>query len=181
MHLQRTLKDGTSLSLVMRQVTSNRLSLTCFRGRKIRCAGNFSMWSGPEPMFRNNLVRAEFNRHLSEMFTKDEFGTHSVTIESFQVVGWESTAPLKDFDENQLEPFEPNRHSSALRVRRDLENILAPQTNKVTIVFEFKREGEAAAAIIHSIYPGNDVGELDGDLTDREQCVFFDFDHPGAF
>jgi len=33
--------------------------------------------------------------------------------------------------------------------------------------------------VIKSIYPGNDIGDLEGNITKREGVVFFDSNHPG--
>jgi hypothetical protein len=58
----------------------------------------------------------------------------------------------------------------------------APLTNKLTVVFEFQlaTEDRPHLMIVHSLYPGEDIGELSGDITENEGRVFFDWDHPGA-
>jgi hypothetical protein len=46
-------------------------------------------------------------------------------------------------------------------------------------VYELKREDGDLVAIIHSIYPGKDIGPLSGDLTASQNIVMFDWKHPG--
>ena len=52
--------------------------------------------------------------------------------------------------------------------------------NEVTLVLEFKSEYDSPVAVIHSLYPGHDVGDLEGDMTVREDRVWFNWNHPGA-
>ena len=94
-------------------------------------------------------------------------------------VGWESTSALSDYKEDDLERFTINRRSKGLRVKMCRTDLLAPKTCELTIVYELKIEDDKLVAIIHSIYPGQDIGELRGNVTVREKRVFFDWNHPG--
>ena len=95
-------------------------------------------------------------------------------------VGWPGTDELTKYKPEDLEEFSPNRHSKALRVKKDRLDLLVPLTNFVTLVYELRPERYQTAIIVHSMYPGKDIGELHGNITEREKVVFFDWDHPGV-
>ncbi len=180
MQIRKTLKSGTEAAVIVRRGTKNRLKTTCFRGTSLQRAGNFALWNSPEGLFQDETVLEQFLAELNELWIKEDFDTHSLTITHSAIVGWESTDSVDKYEIDDLERFTPNRKSSALRVRPDLTHLFAPQTKELTLVFEFKSEGERVAAIFHSIYPGADIGELIGNVTERERRVFFDWSHPGA-
>lgn len=180
MYIGKTLKSGVGVAIVVRRTTEERLWTKCFRGIALPLAGNFLRWCTAEDLFRDAGVMEHFLAELDELWSKQEFGTSSVSIVHSMPVGWESTDALENYAEDDLEEFHLNRKSWGLRVKTSRADLLAPKTHEFTLVFEFKSEGGEAVAVIHSIYPGSDVGELDGDVTDREKRVFFDWSHPGA-
>jgi hypothetical protein len=97
------------------------------------------------------------------------------------VVGWDSTAPRAHFRSTDLEPFSPNRWSAAMRVRPDRMRLLAPRTSLVTVAYELRCTMEDGFIVqIWTVYPGVDIGALQGNVTIRENRVFFDWNHPGA-
>lgn len=169
---------------VLRSETCQRLSPKCFRGPQQKVAGNFHRWGNPHEFFEDQLVFAGLAKDVEEIKKFNDFGTHSVTISYGQSVGWSSTLLLAECPEGVLESFTPNRKSQALRVKPACTHILAPQTAYLTVVFECKQEGKGSTArivsVLHSVYPGPDIGELSGDITAREKIAFFDWEHPGA-
>ena len=188
------LGNGRELSIVVRDKTCNRLKTTCFRGQYVKppsqnlwvwkseqSAGNFIHWDSPEGPLSHMGDDAwnAFLTSIEQMLVKEEYGTHSMCLCLPRPVGWESTAPLQNYRSEDLEPFKPNCKSTALRVKPSLVHILAPKTNNFTLVMELKPEEGGAAAVIHSIYPGRDIGPLEGDVTEHEGRVFFDWSHPG--
>lgn len=180
MYIGKTLKSGVNAAVIVRRTTEKRLLTKCFRGTTLPLAGNFLRWGSAEELFRDREVMEHFLAELDELWSKRDFGTSSVSIVHSMPVGWESTSALQNYADGDLEEFDLNRRSCGLRVKPSRTDLLAPQTNELTIVFEFKSEDDKAVAIVHSIYLGSDVGELDGDVTDREKRVFFDWSHPGA-
>jgi hypothetical protein len=179
MRIQLNLNSGVLATVVVRQRTKDRLRTKCFRGASLPYAGNFDFWTSAEQVFGDALVQEEFADELDELLTKSDFKTHSVNIDHDQIVGWASTSPSDKYQMSALERFSLNRKSTGLRVKPSRTDLLAPRTKKLTIVFEFKLENDNPVAVVHSIYPGADIGELEGDMTHRERCVFFDWDHPG--
>jgi hypothetical protein len=129
----------------------------------------------------DRTIQKELAAHFKDFAAESDFGVHSLMINYGFWVGWSSTEPAVKFDTEATEPFEPNSKSTAQRVKTDREDLPAPRTKELTVVFNFKKEdaGEGIIAVLYSIYPGGDIGELVGDITGREKVVFFDWDHPG--
>ena len=171
-------KTHGTIIIIVRDETELRLSKTCFRPESANCAGNFSMWRNARSVFENEgIVEAliiEAQKSLSEGSRTD-----SICIELSVGIGWSGTDDLEKYNLNDLEEFELNRKSQALRVKKTCVNLTSPITNSITLVYEVRKEDDKTSIIIHSMYPGKDIGELVGDITDREKCVFFDWNHPG--
>jgi hypothetical protein len=155
-----------------------RLKTTCFRGRGLKLAGNFQLWESVEDVMSGDVLTNLLDNALELWRTRD-FGTHSLQLKMPTEVGWESTAAKRNFLVDELERFKPNKHSCAERVRPHHVKCLAPLTRDLTIVYEIKDQRREPKVTIRSIYPGVDIGELDGDVTKREGRVFFDWNYPG--
>ncbi|MFH1077741.1 MAG: hypothetical protein V1745_00450 [Patescibacteria group bacterium] len=186
MYLPITLTDGTPTTIIVRYRTTERLAKTCFRGTDRTRAGNFFRFTRVDDIFKEGEVLAALRKHVLECI--DELietpgapdATYSSTVDVGHTVGWESTSDLASFSEESLERFNPNRRSHALRVKPTRTDVRAPRTSLITFVYQLKREGDGWAVIIHSLYPGRDIGELKGNITQRERRVFFTWEHPGA-
>jgi hypothetical protein len=170
---------GRTAKLVVRRDTEKRLKKTCFRGTDQSYAGNFCMWPSVDVLFGDQLVLKLFSSSLALELTEKATGTVSFTIVYSSFVGWSSTAPLKHYDADELESFKLNRSCIAKRVLKTA-NREANLTRDITFVCELKKEEGAWVAVIHSIYPGRDIGELKGEITSREKVVFFDWTHSGS-
>ncbi len=171
--------DGYRVTVVVRYDVEERLKTTCFRGGVNRLAGNFFRWNDIKEFFRDKFIIQELADEVADAFENSAPGNLSAEIEYKDFVGWDSTNKMSNFSHEQLEWFRPNRRSRALRVRPELADVLAPKTKKITFVYELKREAGQPTAVIWSIYPGEDVGELNGDITEREKVVFYDWNHLG--
>ncbi len=159
-------------------MVEKRLETTCFRGRDVKRAGNFRVWGSIEEVMKGKVCNDLVDDAL-ELWQKGDFGTHSLELQMAIEVGWESTAPESDFPVDMLEWFQPNKHSCAKRVRLNQTRRLTPLTRDLTIVYQLEDQRGEPKVTIWSIYPGVDIGELDGDITKREGRVFFDWNHPG--
>lgn len=155
-----------------------------FRGKNLAMAGN-TRWNSFGEMMRDNDVFERFTANCREVALN---ATENVN-ESFEIVhpklmvGWESTAERERFTEEQLEPRFQLPHWRGKWVRRAADR-RAPLTNILTFVCTFThfirgRELTQWDVVIRSLYPGRDVGDLDGDVTAREGCVFYDWTFPG--
>ncbi len=176
----------TSIYVVVPKSTERRLAPLHFRGSQCQRAGNFRTWRHPLDVFRHSLVKEQFLAELDAMTHEEYYTPQSVAIELGEVIGWESTDRHDLYPEDALEVFRPgngNRERSALRIRLERTEFQAPASKTITIVFTFgwdKNHKNCYKAIIHSLYPGEDIGPLEGDITEREKRVFFDWNHPGA-
>lgn len=179
MYLTYGRENGEMVTLVARQATEDRLQTTCFRGTELCLAGNFFRWSNLEQVVLDRFVLKTLLKTI-ETTIQDEHRVNSLTVSCPIPVGWTSTDRVAAYHSGDMERFKPSRRSRALRIRKDRQGIVAPQTNKLTLVYELRRERRGPVVVIHSVYPGPDIGELDGDLTAREGVVFFDWNHPGA-
>ena len=179
MHITRKLEDGRKVVIRVRPDMEIRLKGKCFRGLYERKAGNFLNWRSASEVFRDPHILREFLRDVVDALVA---GTqmNRVEILHHSNVGWSSTMPGTPRKPDYVEPFHPTRRSYAWRVKLDRTDILAPRTDLATIVYELKREDGRLVAIVQSIYPGPDVGEIEGNVSYRERVVFFDFSHPGA-
>lgn len=187
-----TLSSGENITLVMRQKTVERLRGTCFRGMHLARAGNFFRFGSFQELLSHlrddvdDEVREAIERYVASGNVGPSF-LESFEIEDDTSVGWSSTDDLERYHESELEPFEPSKRSRALRLRLSTDR-RAPLTKLVTFVCEFRHEDRAAepgsdrrdwTVVVHSLYPGRDIGSLEDDVTAREGVVFFGWEHPG--
>lgn len=179
MQIVKNLRSGVEILIVVRSFTEQRLSTKCFRGKNLARSGNFCLWSSVYELFRDETVMEQFLEELHELWANRELGTHSQSITHNLVVGWDSTDPVVNYVRHDLEYFNPNRRSVGMRVKLDRTDLFAPQTRELTLVYELRSEDGNPVVVVHSIYPGIDVGELIGDITKREKRVFFDWSHQG--
>lgn len=178
------LSEHPLINVVVRAATEKRLNGTCFRGQPVERAGNFATWTSVGEVLSEPAVRELFLEEVLDLPNHDleEEGLMdlSFTIELDHSIGWTSTEAANHFTKLwELEIFAPNRHSFALRVNPKASVRKAPPTSFVTFVCECKKETDGLTVIIHSLYPGDDIGPLDGDLLSRERVVFYSWDHPG--
>ncbi len=165
--------------IIVPQRVRERLTGTCFRGRHLALAGNFSHFQTAGEVLGNRQVCSAFLNKLEELRSTGFTGTRALSILLTDTVGWESTQDIADLDPDVLERFRLNRRATALRVKSDRRDVRAPQTKDLTLVYEVCRDGRDIVAIVRSMYPGYNIGKLEGDVSKRENRVFFDWDHPG--
>lgn len=179
MNIYRTLENDVRLKIIVQNHAEERMEKTCFRGSNLALAGNFINWRSSFDVFAAPTVLEKFIKGSCNNGNDMEEDTFSCTIELQDFVGWESTAEESRFESSNLELFELNSHSTALRVTAKSGQFKAPKTKLVTFVYSMIRDRNYWTIFISSIYPGEDIGELDGDVTTREGRVFFSWTHPG--
>lgn len=169
-------EDGKPVFACLPAKQVARLSETCFRKRGY-FAGNFLHWRKPGQF----LWRAE-----SRLWTvvRDELkkglkGTFSCVLEFEEPVGWSSTLEFEGLSpELTVETRELNKKATALFLLPE-NRLLARLTNQVTCVGELKENDRAVNFVLYTIYPGRDVGELVGNVSERENVLFLDWNTPG--
>ena len=179
MNIEKKLPNIGRITIVVPPDVKGRLKQSCFRGKAVRLSGNFHRWGSIGEMLQDAYVMEEFLADVADAI-RLKTPQNSVRIDYDFPVGWEGTAPRHNFSPGDLEPYKPNARSCGLRVKPTRINLFAPRTDFLTIVYSFRLKRGRPLIIIHSAYPGEDVGELDGDVTAREGRVFFDQNHPGA-
>lgn len=182
---------GYRLGIIMRKPTEQRLLTTCFRGDVCK-AGNFSRWFSFTDLLADSEVKrqilADVSTRISQERSKEAQGKvfrsypESLTFTYPVPVGWVTTVPLTYVRGLELEQTKlnasPTRHAYGLMVTD--RNAKAPKTRLVTVKYQLKLEGPNYwTAIMHTMYPGRDIGPLEGNLTEKTQRAFFDFGNPG--
>lgn len=164
-------------SLIVRTATEERLSTTHFRPADRPLAGNFALLRNA----RQLLLAGASESLVEHAHSSLTAGLHRnrVTIKAPELIGWSGTDCWNGYNVGAVEYFEPSPRSVGLRVKRHRYDIEAPATNLITMAYEVKNERGTVVIVIHTIYPGPDVGQLRGDVSAKNNCVFFDWDHPG--
>jgi hypothetical protein len=173
--------DGNAIRLIVPLGTLERLATTCFRGRMKNLAGNFKIWASASELLDDPMIAKELLAEIESMRKDGEVdGTFSITIVCDRPIGWSSTAKIaSQVSPSAVEKRNLNRHASALFVKEST-GIQAPLTDQVTFVCTAQLEDRETLIIVRSIYPGDDVGELTGDMTARTGHVWFAWTHPGV-
>lgn len=140
------------------------------------CAGNFDTWQHPKDVIR--AIREDLQAEVMIAVEEGDTKTRSIEIEYPSYVGWASVIENDPAFSDSLQDFQPNKRSTAKRLID--RTILAPLTKTVTIVYRVVNGHNGLPAMqIFSMYPGPDIGALEGDITEREGVVFMDWSHPG--
>lgn len=167
------------IRIIVGSETEGNLQSKCFR-RGHAYAGNFIYWRNVRAVFGDMTVRNHFLEEVEDAI-KSGCRDNSVCIDCVNAIGWAGVDEKVRYPWNALLQFKPNHSSSGLRIHPSRCDILAPLTPFLTIVYSMKQEGpDTFSAIVHSMYAGNDIGEIRGDVSEREDVVFFDWDHPGV-
>lgn len=149
------------------------LSQTCFR-KPGYLAGNFLHWRTPEQF----LWRAE--RFLSKV-AFDELaeggkGQFSFELQFEEPVGWSSTIESSELPQEGLKVERRPLNTKATGLFLLPENrVLAKLTSKVTCVGALRKSRRSVYFVLYTVYPGRDIGDLYGDMSEREKVFFLDW------
>jgi hypothetical protein len=127
----------------------------------------------------DEFVLDALDKEFEDDYKLDQFRTHSFEICFSEKIGWSNTDDLEGYTADMLELFEPNGRSVGYRVKLDRTDLEAPRTNIVTVIYEFRDEPQGPVAVVHSIYPGKNIGVVRGEISKDKAVVFFDYNHPG--
>jgi len=175
-----TTAEGVPIVVLMRDPTEFKLSTKCFRGRECHCAGNFSQWESAQEMFRDEGL-LELLIHDALRSLTSSVSRRRVSLDLGRNIGWSGTDAVSNYNSEDLEVYRPNWKCTALRVRFGAIHLKAPLTSLVTVIYQIKYEEDRGqfAVVIHSTYPGMDIGEMSGNVTEDRGIVFFGLKHPG--
>jgi hypothetical protein len=168
--------------VIMSRFAEDRLAPLSFLGEEMVVAGNFRKWITPLELLKDPEVLAHFTDYLEELSNTGKSGPCRLMIHCKDVVGWSSTDRIEKYNPEDLIPFKPNNRSEGMKVCPHHDHLLAPATQTITIIFEFKTDPtnpDEHLVVVHSMYPGEDIGALDGNITADRGYVFFEWRHPG--
>lgn len=176
-----TLKNGEKVEVVTAGPTGRRLTCTCFRGSSCRQAGNFFRWSCFGEFISDPFVLSQLLPILKELVKQELVNySHRHELEFDFDVGWDR---IIEFDELTAEQFDTceelplnRRGDVALHLPDNL--IKAPRTNVLTIVLTMRHIGHWQFGI-WDIYPGEDAGEVKGDMSDEHGYIYLRWSNPG--
>jgi hypothetical protein len=179
--------EGISFRILLPVKQRERLANRCFRGKCLKKAGNFRLWDSFESLMEDvkilELFLAELSKIVADLDDRD-LVTESFTLEYGSPVGWASTISFNALPGDvTVEYFLLNRRGgTGMKVVNS--DFGAPLTSEVTFIVSIRqetRDGEPYWLVFtQSIYPGTDVGELEGDVSEREGVAFFDFAQYGS-
>jgi hypothetical protein len=141
-------------------------------------AGKFSRWGSLADVLADKFILNGLVAEATAAFWKNTL-RNGLTIDYGELVGWARTDSLDKYDPRDIEEFRLGWEASGVRVRIGRGDLPAPQTNLITIAYEIRPKVNGIAIVIDAIYPGKDIGQLVGDVSRREKCVFFHWSHPG--
>src|ERR1700730_11610018 len=172
---EHVLGDGTVVKIVFPPNEYKIMMERHFRYSEKRVSGNFFRWTNPKALIENRVIA---ERLLEEVLEAEDGDVNSFEINLPAPVGWEQTEDLNKFALEMLELFQPNKRSSALKIKD--RSVLASLTNIITITFAFNKTSPYDILVeVYSVHPGIDYGPLKNNITSREGRVFFDLNHPG--
>lgn len=178
---------GLPITIIVRERSETGISRN-FRGRDVRCAGNFFRWDTLDAFLEDQEFLDVLKEDVEEaLIGNDLYRTFEYDFTSN--IGWSSTVPLGKIDEDFLEPFFLNKIAFGMRVKSTHQEIKAPLTRTITVTYELKCETDRGngrqqlSVVIFSIHPGVGIGPIRGNMsTSRNESagwIFFDRNHPG--
>ncbi len=169
---------GHHITFVMKDDTARRINERNLHGGSLQLANKFRWDCTIDELFYQLCNNFEFIRRILVCFC-DGDGTYSLELKYPAIIGWSGTDERSKYKDDDLEVHCPNVRSTVMRVKLDRRDLRAPTTDTMTVVYHIKRKLDHLLVTILSLYPGPDIGPLDGNLTENRGVVMFDFNHPG--
>lgn len=175
-----TLSDGQDVFLQIPENTYERIKGTCFRGKQCSQAGNSCRWHRIVDFKEDPVVHELLGISFLDLVKNGAVSTsHRIVLEFQDAVGWDSVLSYAEVPEeyrDKLVRKELNKRSHALFLPDNL--VKAPLTSFLTLVVRMYHDRHWRF-VLHTIYPGNDVGELRGDMTKKHNYVWLNWSNPG--
>jgi hypothetical protein len=121
------------------------------------------------------MFRDELDAQINQAITADE-STFSITLDTKELIGWSGTICEQQIPSEDTETFTLNKRATCRMIKHNTDHE-APLTTEVTFIIRIPKGNRVA--LLESVYPGQDVGKLEGDVSGREKVVFFGFTHKG--
>lgn len=163
---------------------ASRVSENCFRDGN--CAGEITAWNSLQEMFSDErfqqalLASLRFRANGSIYKGSTQF---MLQVPGYDRLGWSSTAPRKYFADLPLDmrPIGTGYRARALFVPKEYayeKDVYAPGTDTITMSVSTANRGGQPEVEVFTMYPGQDVGPLQGNMTERTGLVWFEWTHP---
>lgn len=152
--------------LIVDHETKKKLAKTCFRD--VAQPGTFLHWENVQDIFYDQQVQQELIKEV-ETSIKEGSGVYSFSIDCHENIGLTSTILIEKAT-GPLVKKPLNGKAEGMFVK-----MAAPLTSMLTVIYRLQLKKPRATVEILSIYPGIDVGVLEGDVSEREGVVFLDW------
>lgn len=186
-------ETGRSSSRVPVQVlvgeqAAQKIASKCFSGEKR--AGSFIAWDSLNSLFACQWFLEAFQETLEELLKEPEAGEFrsdcSWSYKYPKAVGWSITVP-KEYAQQQgwnlssrLRTISNNGTQAQFVADAGHRQLYSPQSRVFTVVFNLERKARGWEAKIHSLYVGPDLGEWEGNLTEKTNRVWLFGSTPGG-
>ncbi len=170
--------DGEEIWIGIPKKYHERFDTQHFRGAGKKLAGNFGAWNTFLDFLADPDTQEILGEELSIIKEKNGDGRYRICIDyPDREIGWESTLHA-----SQLEEGEADHTVSVLSANRNwCANFFEAGFTKAQVTDLVTMSVEITGGVIkvHTMYPGEDVGRLNGDMTTKKGLYFFDFNNPG--
>ena len=176
------LASGETVEVFIPKYQAGRLKNTCFRGERVKRAGNFFRWNTFLDFLMDAQARALLTLELETICSLPRERDYRLELGFDEVVGWDS---VLDDKHDGLEPVDTaNCEYRALGTRsRGMffphNQIKAPLTADVTMVLSETPNPSLRQFKVETMYPGADCGRLEGDMTHDHGFYFLDWENEG--
>ncbi len=175
------------MRLILPERHNRRLRGKCFRGARMRAfAGAFALWGNFDELLDSEQFIAKLRDALRERLQDRRFGVHRLELKFDQAIGWDSLVELDELDSDEIEaciegPPHPRQRARWHGKFMPVGVTVADLTDVMTIVVDIQpgRDGCTWGVFVYTMYPGHDIGDLQGDMTEKTGAVFLDFMNPG--
>ncbi len=171
--------SGRPVNIIVHRENEETFRRHHFRGTQVAKAGNFLLWETLREAFHEEPFVRQLLMYVEECARAHRFGNFSLELVHEFPVGWSSVDDLKNYEEEDLEPYCPHHKLRILRIRIDHTHLKAPKTSTVFINGHITRKLGAIQCTIHTMRPGKGIGKLEGNISQDRGVIFFDWEHPG--
>lgn len=157
-----------------------------FRGSEVQRSGNIFAWNSIAQLFSDcSFLRALYEDARDAL--ENGASSNSFSYNPCRHVGWSITDDLHLYDHQDLIPFtfdlryypHAQHGTVGLMLKKYRWHLKAPLTKQITVTYELREEPDRYVIVIQDLYPGRDYGEQSGNVSRRENLVYFHWHHPG--
>lgn len=175
------LNSGETVEVFIPRQQAVRLKGTCFRGDRVRRAGNLFRWNTFLDFLRDAEARTLLTLKLEVICSLPREPNYRLELSFDEAVGWDSVLDEQDglerADTDMCEYRALGARSWGKFFPRN--QIKAPLTADVTMVISQTNNPSPRQFRVETMYPGADCGPLEGDMTQDHGFYFLDWENEG--